>query len=1161
MKKFAGFFPSRTRILFMAVAAARGVFGLWLLSSSAFAGCVEWVKRTDVGSPGLRYSHAMAYDSDRSVTVLFGGEFSSPGESDFIFFNDTWEYDGVQWRKINVANIAGSRPSPRSGHAIAYDAARKQVLLFGGAYSYVAIGGTSTTYFNDAWAYQSDGTNGTWTLLPQATPPRRAHHMMIYDSARQVVVMHGGTDVLTPGIESILGDTWEWNGAGWLRTGFSPDRTRQAGAFDSLSGKIIMFGGAASDGFPSHPAFLVSGTFEYPGSDGSLWRQLPGQSPAPRHWHAMAFDPRRGKVVMFGGVSDDTPGIGDDTDEYTPGVGWTSVISGGPGQPPSRGRHAMVYDRKRGRMVLYGGVGGDPRYDDTWELVTLGPTFTEFPQDQKVEPCSMATFHVAVAGDPPHIFQWFKGTNTLTTDGRISGTESGTLHIRQVGYADEGIYHAQVTSSCGTNISSGAELKIVPAWTLITESGPGPVSDHAMAYDSDQRVTVLFNGSFNVAPRKSETWEYSSGSWVLRSSTGPSPRNVASLSYDSDRKRMVLFGGEIDIQVFSDQTWEWDGNSWSKIATPGPNPSPRSGAGLCYDPVTKRTILHGGWGNPSGSILHDTWEFDGKNWTLATSEPPLGALVGNGQRAKLVFDPKRQKRVLLDSFVALAYEAAIRVFEWDNSTNNWVFKSPVPDFTGGVSRIPGPRFEFAAAYNPNRGQVIINNGRDGFGTVYQDTWGYDGTYWKLIVEGAGPPAAGFGQVVYDEARRTLVQIGGYTGPRQFGDTWELTDTDVVSVLQQPTVQNVAAGQSVRMSVRASGAPPLQYQWFRNAIPVVDGGTISGAQTSSLLIRSTRIIDAGDYHVSIQNACGIAASSLTKLDVQVPLIPISLPAKTNLVSWWNGEGTAADGQRFQDGTLQNGVAFVNGRIGQAFSFDGVDDFVRVPHQAEYNPSGAFSVQVWINASSKQLNPESQSLVVDKSHGGVIAIGWFLQTTPDGKIAFGFGSGGDGFVASNYPLAASRVSVMDEIWHLVTGVWDGTQIMLYLDGVLHETTASARGPAGNDRDIFIGAWWGGGGVAPRWHFRGYIDEVMYFNRALTTAEVEATFKSTLPEGSPELKYQTSSSGTVTLSWTNTKALLDEAPEVLGPWKEVTGAASPFFVQRNTGVSRKFFRLRVP
>src|SRR5512135_1964774 len=91
--------------------------------------CITWVQRTDVGTPGKRISPAMAYDSDRGVTVFFGGEYSAAGSSTISYYDDTWEYDGVFWRKIDT----GVRnPNPRSGHAMAYDADLKRVVLFGG---------------------------------------------------------------------------------------------------------------------------------------------------------------------------------------------------------------------------------------------------------------------------------------------------------------------------------------------------------------------------------------------------------------------------------------------------------------------------------------------------------------------------------------------------------------------------------------------------------------------------------------------------------------------------------------------------------------------------------------------------------------------------------------------------------------------------------------------------------------------------------------------------------------------------------------------------------------------------------------------------------------------------------------------------------------------
>jgi hypothetical protein len=79
----------------------------------------------------------------------------------------------------------------------------------------------------------------------------------------------------------------------------------------------------------------------------------------------MAYDSRRKKVVMFGGSG--SPGVDDDTDEYTAGVGWTSLLDSG---PPGRVDHSMVYDSRRGVMVIYGGWSNPNQasYGDTWEL-------------------------------------------------------------------------------------------------------------------------------------------------------------------------------------------------------------------------------------------------------------------------------------------------------------------------------------------------------------------------------------------------------------------------------------------------------------------------------------------------------------------------------------------------------------------------------------------------------------------------------------------------------------------------------------------------------------------------------------------------------------------------------------------------------------------------
>jgi hypothetical protein len=132
-------------------------------------------------------------------------------------------------------------------------------------------------------------------------------------------------------------------------------------AFDTQRGRSVLFGGAAVDE-DEGPPVLEGGTWEY--ANGA-WTPIAGSTPALRFGHTMAYDSQRNKTVMFGGCCG---ALADDTDEYTGGVGWTSLLDGG---IPARYSHAMVYDSRRGVMVVYGGTPantGISAYDDTWEL-------------------------------------------------------------------------------------------------------------------------------------------------------------------------------------------------------------------------------------------------------------------------------------------------------------------------------------------------------------------------------------------------------------------------------------------------------------------------------------------------------------------------------------------------------------------------------------------------------------------------------------------------------------------------------------------------------------------------------------------------------------------------------------------------------------------------
>jgi hypothetical protein len=57
----------------------------------------------------------------------------------------------------------------------------------------------------------------------------------------------------------------------------------------------------------------------------------------------------------------------------------------------------------------------------------------------------------------------------------------------------------------------------------------------------------------------------------------------------------------------------------------------------------------------------------------------------------------------------------------------------------------------------------------------------------------------------------------------------------------------------------------------------------------------------------------------------------------IVGWWDAEGDAKDIVGVNNGSLENGAGFGIGMVGQAFQFDGVNDFVKVPNAPNLNPS--------------------------------------------------------------------------------------------------------------------------------------------------------------------------------------------------------------------------------
>jgi hypothetical protein len=317
-------------------ASHRMALGLLVLLSSAQVA----PGNQSPASIGVRNAHAMAYDIRGRRTLLFGGADDRSVRSDTWI----WDHQHHDWRPHGAEGPVG-----RTFPAMAYDAARDEMVLFGG--NRVLFGpGTPdpATFLDDTWVLQRD----TWTRRDVAGPPPRAEAAMAYDVMRRRVVLFGGYAQTSTG-RVRYGDTWEWDGTQWTLTaarGPAP-RNGAALAYDERDGVTVLSGGP--------PSLVGAETWEW---DGTTWRQRPEPAPPGRFNPVMVYHRAVTGLLRYGGWTGTTRA----SDTWLRANGrWRELPARG---PAARNHAAMAYDADRGRAVLFGGHDGDRVFGDTWEF-------------------------------------------------------------------------------------------------------------------------------------------------------------------------------------------------------------------------------------------------------------------------------------------------------------------------------------------------------------------------------------------------------------------------------------------------------------------------------------------------------------------------------------------------------------------------------------------------------------------------------------------------------------------------------------------------------------------------------------------------------------------------------------------------------------------------
>lgn len=546
-------------------------------SRDGCARCREERPRWDVldGSQLFVTGAAAAYDQAHDRTVIFGGQYA--GLRLFPNSNETWELDGDRF----TSRASAQRPPPRYGAAMAYDAARRRVVLFGGT--------TGSVDYNDTWEWDGDH----WTRLAIAGPLGRRDHAMAYDPRQRQIVMAGGIRV---GMNDLTDDTWQLglDSDGVLAWRMLPlaklPRTDHALVYDPTRDRLVSVGsgileldggiwvervdtgfdGAMATFDPNANSIaIIDGPTMYRW-DGAMVSRIDGITLPPLRIDAtFTTDTRARRLVLFGGSEPITCiGTCASGDLWLWDGAWTELVANSAVErrPPPRKEMAIAHDHLRGRTYMFGG----DTLDDTWLLE--GEQWTKLFPDKRPSARSGA---------------------------RMVATPDGSI-VLFGGLVAGGVYSDETWRFDGVT------------WTLLpTGMTPPGRKDHVMFYDATAQTIVLFGGVNDIAMNSDElgdAWTFDGG-WrqVARGSVWPPDRSGAIAAWDFARARGVVFSGIGESGPLGD-TWLWHDGGW-ELASSTNVPGPGEGALAWHAPRASLLLFGGGGGD-------ELWEWNGTDWSF-----------------------------------------------------------------------------------------------------------------------------------------------------------------------------------------------------------------------------------------------------------------------------------------------------------------------------------------------------------------------------------------------------------------------------------------------------------------------------------------------------------------------------------------------------------------
>ena len=365
----------------------------------------------------------------------------------------------------------------------------------------------------------------------------------------------------------------------------------------------------------------------------------------------------------------------------------------------------------------------------------------------------------------------------------------------------------------------------------------------------------------------------------------------------------------------------------------------------------------------------------------------------------------------------------------------------------------------------------------------------------------------------------------------------IDDVRVYNIALTPTeVSTIASGNNV--TATWTGATSTNFytasNWSTNTVPdqytnVIIPSTLSGTANYPILNQATTVgnvtVDSGGilgldgYNLNLTGGSNIIdngtvisqnnESSSTPITNSGGTIMYTNPSNLNglvfgnnynnliinsgLQGYWKlnqlGSGnTISDNSGYLDtGTMSGTINTpssgppVKYDESNSLNFNGTNNIITIPNGPSLNLSNNITVSAWAKTSSISSN----QIIAEK--GGWTSGSYALSINANGDPEFSTYA-----CSTSSANAISNIPVNDGSWHLITGEYTGSELEIYVDGVLKNSTSCAQTTGQNNADFTIGAELGGSN-----YFNGQLADVRVYNQVLTSTSISNMYGGNEPQ----------------------------------------------------------------